>query len=173
MYRFGVVVWMAGTLGMSVAQAQTASMAAEVKQSYETVKKNILGSAERMPGDSYGFKPTPDVRSFAEVLDHVAEAQMRVCGGVAGDQTSPNAAGKTSKAEVIAALNEAFAECDKAYDSLTDANAAETMKAGRPMSKLGLLAGNVGHDREQYGILSVYLRLKSIVPPSSDRSSTK
>lgn len=157
----------------SALQAQTSpTFANDVKQAYNSVKNNILKSAEKVPEDSYGFKPTADIRSFAEVLDHVADAQMRTCSAVAGDQKSANAAGKTSKAEIIAALNDAFAECDKAYDSLTDANASEVIKTGRGQrSRLGALAGNVAHDSEQYGIMSVYMRLKGIIPPSSERPS--
>ncbi len=151
-------------------QAQT-GIAAEAKQAYQAVKNNITKSAEKMPEENYSFKPTPDIRSFAEVLDHVADSQMRTCSAVAGDQKTPNAAGKTSKADVTAALQESFAECDKAYDSLTDANASEMIKAGRGQrSRLGALTGNTTHDNEQYGIMTVYMRLKGMVPPSSDRS---
>jgi uncharacterized damage-inducible protein DinB len=146
-------------------------MAAEVTQSYTAVKNNILKTADKMPDADYSFKPTPEVRSFAEVLDHVADSQMHTCAAIAGDQKTASAGGKATKADVAAALNDAFAECDKAYGSLSDANAAEPVKTPRGQrSKLGLLADNTGHDREQYGILAMYLRLKGIVPPSSDRT---
>ena len=157
------------------AQAQTSSaVASELKQAYTSVKNNILKSAEKMPDDAYGFKPTPDIRSFAEVLDHVADAQMHTCSAITGDQKTANAAGKTNKAEIVAALNEAFAECDKAYDSLTDANGSETIKTPRGQrSRLGALAGNIAHDGEQYGIMSVYMRLKGVIPPSSERPTRR
>jgi hypothetical protein len=145
-------------------------MSAEVTQSYTSVKNNILRSADKMPAENYSFKPTPDVRSFAEVLEHVAESQMHVCAGVVGDAQAGRIDPKTAKSEVIAALNAAFAECDKAYGFLSDANAGEAITTPRGQrSKLGLLADNTGHDREQYGILSVYLRLKGVVPPSSEK----
>jgi hypothetical protein len=149
--------------------AQT-GLAAEAKQAYNNVKTNLMKAAEKMPEENYSFKPTPEIRSFAEVMDHVADSQMRTCSAVAGDQKSPNAAGKTSKPDVTAALQEAFAECDKAYDSLTDANASEMIKTGRGQrTKLGALVGNTTHDNEIYGTLAVYMRLKNVVPPSSDR----
>ena len=164
-----------GLAGASAGNAQApASMTAEVTQSYTAVKSNILKSAEKMPEDGYGFKPTPEIRPFAEVLDHVADSQMRVCAAIAGDQKTPSAAGKTAKSDVTAALNDAFAECDKAYGSLSDANAGEAVHTPRGQrSKLGLLADNVGHDREQYGILAMYLRLKGIIPPSSDKPARR
>ena len=144
-----------------------------MKAAYDSVKNNLLKSAEKMPDENYGFKPTPDVRSFAEVLDHVAAAQMHACGAVTGEQKPVNSQAAT-KSDVLAALNNAFAECDKAYDSLSDANAAETIKSPRgERSRLGVLAGNVAHDNEQYGILSVYMRLKGVVPPSSEHAGSK
>lgn len=154
-----------------MAQAQTATgLSAEVQAAYTSVKNNILKAADKMPAENYSFKPTPEVRSFAEVLDHVADSQMRACSGILGDQKTPNAAGKTAKAEVVAALQESFAECDKAYDSLTDANASEMIKMGqRQRTRLGALVGNTTHDNEQYGIITVHMRLKGLVPPSSER----
>jgi uncharacterized damage-inducible protein DinB len=139
-----------------------------MKAAYSSVKSNILKSAEKMPDENYGFKPTPDIRSFAEVLDHVVVAQLHACGAITGDQKSVNAEA-TTKADVLNGLNSAFAECDKAYDSLTDANATETIKSPRgERSRISVLAGNIAHDNEQYGILSVYMRLKGITPPSSE-----
>jgi|SRR5579875_3699563 len=158
-----------GILCAAQAPASGAGMASEVRQAYTTIKNNLLRSADKMPEANYGFKPSPEMRSFAEVLDHVSDSQMRTCSAVAGDQKTPNAAGKSSKADVTAALQEAFAECDKAYDSLTDANASEMIKAGRGQrTRIGALVGNYSHDNEQYGILTVYMRLKGIIPPSSE-----
>ena len=151
-----------------------ASISAELTRIYTAVKINILKTAEKMPDDSYGFKPTPEILSFAEILDEVADSQMRTCAAVAGDVRTPSAAGKTTKTEVTAALSDAFAECDKAYGSLSDANAADTVAtvAGQ-RSKLGALAGDLADTSEQFGILSMYLRLKGFVPPTSNRPSPK
>lgn len=157
------------------ATAQAPSgMSAEITQTYTAVKTNIIKSADKMPAEDYSFKPTPDIRSFAEVLDHVADSQMYACAAAAGDEKRAGAAGKTAKADVIAALDDAFAECDKAFGSLSDANAAQMIQTPMgPKSRLGLLSGIAGHDREQYGILAMYLRLKGLVPPSSERPQTR
>ena len=149
--------------------AQTVSnpLSADIKQAYEAVKKNLLGAADKMPEADYNFKPTPEIRGFGEVMQHVAMAQSHTCGAVAGNSGAQMPAAD-GKAAIIAALKQSFTECDKAYDSLTDANAAEMIKSPRGQkTRLGMLAGNTTHDTEQYAILSVYLRLKGIVPPSS------
>jgi len=58
----------------------------------------------------------------------------------------------------------------RAYETLTDANAGETIKAfGQERSKLGSLWFNASHNLEHYGNIVVYMRMKGIVPPSSDR----
>ncbi len=165
--------FLAVSIAVAALQAQTggASIAAEAKQSYNSVKNNIMKSAEKVPDAAYSFKPTPDLRSFAEVLSHVAESQMRTCSAVLGEAKSVDAAGKTTKTDMTAALEESFSECDRAYDAMTDANAMEAIKTPRGQrSRIGALAANTAHDSEQYGILSVYMRLKGIIPPSSDRS---
>ncbi len=86
-----------------------------------------------------------------------------------GEQKTASAGSKTAKADLVAALKDSFADCDKAYDSLTDANLTQAVKMGnREASKIGALARNLIHDNEEYGYLAVYMRLKGIVPPSSE-----
>jgi hypothetical protein len=144
-------------------------MIAELKQMYATIKNNQTKMAEKMPEEHYSFKATADVRTFGQLVAHVADSQARTCSAVNGEQKALNAGSKTSKADLVAALKESFDMCDKAFDSLTDAKAAEMVSMGqRQRSKLGMLAGMVSHSNEEYGYMAVYLRLKSVVPPSSE-----
>lgn len=167
MHRLIAATLFAGAL----LHAQSANpLSTEVKQLYTGVKNNLTRMAEKMPEENYSFKPTPDIRSFGELVGHVAEAQARNCSAVMGQQSSVSAAGKTSKADLVAALKQSFEICDAAYDGLTDSAAAEMVKTARGQrSKLGTLAGNVSHSNEEYGYMSVYLRLKGVVPPSSEK----
>ncbi len=142
----------------------------ELKQMYNGVKNNLTSMAEKMPEEHYNFKPTEEIRSFGQLVGHVADSQARACSGANGEQKSVNAASKTTKADLVAALKESFAICDKAFDSLTDAKANEMIQMGqRQRSRLGTLTGTVSHSNEEYGYMAVYLRLKGIVPPSSER----
>jgi hypothetical protein len=138
---------------------------AESKQNYTGVKNNLQKMAEQMPEENYGFKATPDVRTFGQLVAHVADTQARLCSMASGEQKSIGAASKTAKADLVAALKDSSAICDAAFDSLTDATA--TQPAGMGRSKLALLEYNTGHSNEEYGYMSVYMRLKGIVPPSS------
>jgi uncharacterized damage-inducible protein DinB len=144
-------------------------MIAELKQMYTGVKNNHIKMAEKMPEEHYAFKATADIRSFGQLVAHVADSQARSCSAVNGEQKAVNANSKTTKADLVAALKESYAMCDKAFDSLTDAKAAEMVSMGqRQLSRLGMLARMVSHSNEEYGYMAVYLRLKSIVPPSSE-----
>lgn len=139
---------------------------------YDMVKNNILRSAEKVPEDVYAFKPTPEVRSFAQMLGHVADAQYMFCAAVLGEQAPRPGVekSKSTKADLIPALKEAFAYCDKAYEGMTDAEAVKTVKFfNREMAKATVLGFNSFHTMEHYGNLVTYMRLKGIVPPSSER----
>jgi hypothetical protein len=145
----------------------------DVQRSYEGVKANILKSADKMPADGYSYKPEPDIRTFARILNHVSEAQLRSCGALNG--TAPDALAKVppetaDKAAIVAALQASFAECDKAYGALTSANLLENVSMGQgSRARASIAWGNVSHDNEQYAALALYLRLKGIAPPSSEK----
>lgn len=150
--------------------AQTANpLSAEVKQMYNGVKNNLTKMAEKMPEEHYGFKATADVRTFGQLIGHVADSQARTCSALNGEQKAVNAASKTTKDDLVAAIKESFAICDKAVDSLTDAKAVEMVTMGnRQRSRIGALAGMISHSNEEYGYMAVYMRLKGVVPPSSE-----
>lgn len=144
-------------------------LSAEVKGAYTNVKNNFLKAAEKMPEESYGFKASAELQSFSERVAHIADANVRTCAALKGEQKSVNAAAKTTKADMVAALKESFTYCDAAYDSLTDTEAVKIVATGRGQrSRLAALWGVVSHSNEVYGTMTVYLRLKGIVPPSSE-----
>jgi uncharacterized damage-inducible protein DinB len=171
MNRILVVVALVGTVGIGLRGQATYPYLAELKQNYGFVKTNLLRLAEKMPEEHYTFKPTPDVRSFAESIAHVSDSQARSCSLVNGVPKAVDAESKKTKTDLLTALKESFAVCDAAFDALTDAGASQMVRLGqstRERSKLGLLAGVIGHSNEQYGYMAVYLRLKGIVPPSTE-----
>ncbi len=164
------LVVLLGTLTPGVALAQGGSMAA-VKPLYEMSKNWIVKSAEQMPEANYSFKPTPEVRSFGQLIGHVANAQYEFCVPAKGE-ASPNKTDwekTTAKADLVKGLKDAFAYCDALYD-MPDAKAMEQVDFfGRKGSRLYVLMFNVSHNSEHYGNIITYLRLKGMVPPSSQR----
>ena len=153
------------------ALAQSNPVSAIVKAQYTTTKNNIARSAEKVPENLYSFKPTDAVRSFGQLVGHVADAQYTFCAIALGEKDPAPGIEKTktSKADLAQALKDSYAYCDKAYDGMTDAKAAELVKLfGRDAARLGALTGNNMHNHEHYGNMVTYMRLKNIVPPSSE-----
>ena len=173
MKRYSLILLAVACIGSALyaqTQTQTANpLSAEVKGSYTGIKNNFLKAAEKMPEEHYGFKATAEVQTFGQRVAHIADANVRTCAALKGEQKSVGAGSKTSKADLVAALKESFAYCDGVYDSMTDAEALKMVTAGnRQRSKLASLWSIVSHDNEVYGAMGVYLRLKGIVPPSSE-----
>jgi len=140
-----------------------------LKQAYNGIKNNFLKAAEAMGEDNYSFKPTPELQSFGERVAHIADANARTCAAIKGEKKNVEAASKTSKADLIAATKESFDYCDSIFNSLTDSDASKMISMGRggSHSELSTLWGLVVHDNEVYGTMTVYMRLKGIVPPST------
>jgi uncharacterized damage-inducible protein DinB len=146
-------------------------LSAHNKTIYGGVKMILLRSAEKMPEENYSFKPTDGVRTFGQVLGHVTDSQYAFCSRVLGEKNpAPKIEEtKTSKGDLIAALKDAFAYCDKAYDGMTDTSGTQIVKLmGADTPKLGALSVNNVHTVEHYGNLVTYMRMKNIVPPTSD-----
>lgn len=141
-----------------------------IKNLYGTVRGYITAAAEAMPEEHYAFKPTPDVRSFGELLGHIANANYNFCAAPK-KTASPNKSNiektATTKAAIVAAVKESFAFCDSAYE-IADAGLTEMIKMGqREVGAAYPLTFNVAHNFEHYGNIVTYMRLKGLVPPSS------
>ena len=168
-----VALALAGQAAAGPGAETTSPYISEIKQYYyDAVKRNVTAMVEKMPEDHFAFKPVADVRTFGESVAHVADAQARNCNLVSGaGSTTLGADKKRTKAELVAALEKSFAICDAAFAALTDSNAREMVKTGQSgfqLSKLSLLVSMISHSNEQHGYMAVYLRLKGIVPPSTE-----
>ena len=169
MKRCFVIVLVAAFAAALPLQAQN-TLSSEAQQAWTRTQGNTVAAAERMPEESYSFKPAPESQSFGELVAHTANSAMGACSGVNGASKQAGADAKGSKAAMVAALKAAMAECEKAYGALTDANATDMIEGRRgKRSRLGTLYGNTIHIEHEYAQMAVHLRLKGLVPPSSDR----
>ena len=155
----------------SALMAQLNPVIADQKTAYTNNKNNLIKAAEKMPEEAYSFKPTPEMQSFGERIAHIAN-QIGTCSSLTGERKPSPATGKTSKADLVAALKASFDACDAAWESMTDATAHEMVagRGGQQRAKITILVGNTTHNTEMYGYISVYMRLKGVVPPTSDRA---
>jgi uncharacterized damage-inducible protein DinB len=145
---------------------------AGVRGLYNTVKGYITKAAEQMPEEHYSFKPTPEVRSFGQLVGHIANAGYMFCATAKGEESpsQQDIEKLTTKAELVAALNASFTYCDGAYE-IAGMKAMEPVKLfGQDHTRLSTLEFNMGHDFEHYGNIVTYMRLKGLTPPSSQGS---
>ena len=146
-------------------------ISASEKGLYGFISNAAVRAAEKMPEENYSFKPTPEVRSFGQLVGHVADANYSFCAQAAGEP-NPNKnieKTKTSKADLVAAIKDSVAYCNKTYGSMTDAKGSEMTKFGNAnLARITLLSLNTAHTDEHYGNMVTYLRIKGIVPPTSE-----
>ena len=156
------------------AWSQENPLSAFTKRVYGFQKDILIRSAEKMPEENYRFRPTEEIRSFGQIVGHIADGQYLFCSAALGEKNPEPKIEQTttSKADLIAALKTAFAYCDQAYDAMTDASGSQLVKMfGNDSPKLGVLNFNNVHNMEHYGNLVTYMRIKKIVPPTSERAS--
>jgi len=162
--------------GAGRAEAQSSNpLGAGAQRTYNIIKGYITRAAEKMPEEHYAFKPTKDVRSFGQLVGHVADASYGFCSAAAGEKAPKGGfdgsieKSTTTKAELQKVLAEAFGYCDKVYAKFSDNMATEMVKGfWGELPKLSVLDFNTAHDFEHYGNIVTYMRLKNIVPPSSE-----
>ncbi len=130
----------------------------------------VTQSAIDMPEAKFAFKPTPEVRSFGQLIGHVAGSQYMFCAAALGEPARAEdniEKTTTSKADLIAAMKASTAYCEKAYAMSDAATQAGITMFGQKQTKLWALITNASHTGEHYGNIVTYLRLNGMVPPSS------
>src|SRR5262252_192342 len=144
--------------------AQGSPLSKDLKRDYQNIRDFFIRAAEKMPEENYGFKPSPDVRTFGQQVAHVADDQYNLCAPAKGETRKAAYTHiedtLTTKADLITALKDAFAYCDGAYAMLTDASGSDPTVGKTGRTKFGMLNWNVWHTWEHYGNIVVYLRLK-------------
>ena len=143
---------------------------AAARMQYEAVRDLMLRTAHGVPATVLAYRPTEEVRSFGELLGHVANASFAFCSAALGEDSpaSTNYEEVADQAGLAAGLEEAFAYCDRAHSELAGPRLMEEVSLfGQNGSRLWVLVFNATHTWEHYGNLVTYMRLNDIVPPSS------
>ena len=174
-----IVLMMTASASAQDQNQRQPSFAAFLKGAYMSNRNFILRSAAKVPEEFYGMRPDSqmEVRTFGQILGHLANYNYLWCSQAKGER-NPNEGGDleklTSKAELTKALSSAFSYCDAVYSSLTDASGAQTLEVTQEdgskarVNRASLLVLNYGHNNEHYGNIVTYMRIKSIVPASSE-----
>jgi uncharacterized damage-inducible protein DinB len=146
-----------------------------LKMPWSRVKDIAVRAAEKMPEEFYGFQPTPEVRTFGQLVGHLADSNVMLCSMALGEKKEPWTVEKTktSKADLVAALKESIAVCDRVF-AQGDADLAKEMKLfGVDTTRFALVGLIIGHEFEHYGNMVTYMRIKGLVPPSSEAPPAK
>jgi uncharacterized damage-inducible protein DinB len=179
-HRIGSAVVSFFILAQFAAHGQDASTnpyTAELKVQYRDVRRDLIESAETMPANKYDFRPTPDVRSFGQLVGHLIDDEYAICALAREERTSrdPSESAERaggSKDQLVQGLRKAFEYCDAVYEPLTDVTAAQRVRSydGTMQPRIQLLMINTHHANVHYGNVIVYLRMNGIVPPSTART---
>jgi uncharacterized protein YndB with AHSA1/START domain/uncharacterized damage-inducible protein DinB len=152
---------------------------------YAPMAETLVAAADLMPEDKYEFRATADVRSFGQMIAHVAGSQFLYCAAASGQKLDSTLAGRLARvrpyseapstraltmtrSELIALLKEGIDYCRGAHDAIAEATVLQPVKFGaRSMPRLQAFLENVAHNNEHYGNLVAYLRVNGLVPPST------
>jgi uncharacterized damage-inducible protein DinB len=173
-FTVGVLLAASTSSAQAPAGGQKIGLAQGLQRSYNGIKTNLNEAAAKMPDADYSFTPSPDIRTYAGQLGHVAFWNYVFCAAAKGE-ANPNREElektKTAKPDVVKVLADSFAYCDPVFASLTDESALQLVKQGQnEVARGSVLANVISHGNEEYGIITVYLRTKKMVPPSTERA---
>lgn len=169
-FLLSIVAILGAAPSHSVAPSPPSALAAD-RETWTMVIGNVTAAAEQVPDSSYSYRPVPTVRTFGQLIAHIAGSQDMFCAQALGEKANASdyiEKTTTGKTALLAALEASTAHCQKAY-AMTDADAMKrtvTVFAGQ-RSALWALLYSTAHDNEHYGNIVTYMRMLGMVPPSS------
>jgi hypothetical protein len=176
MGTLAIAVLLAPAAGAQEMKAgRTITLTGEMQRGYQETQRTLLEASEKMPDEHYAFKPTPEIKPFGQLVAHTALSQFGTCAMIKGEpnpRKDEKEETSRTKTEAVALLKASTAYCDPVVSAVTEANRAELVKVGPNQVERGLVAPSlIVHAMEMYGTMAVYLRLKGIVPPTTERQN--
>lgn len=152
---------LAGGSSTALAQSPNRPTARSVRAYFASLDRKVLEMAKDFPEDKYDYKLTPEMRSFGEVIVHIASGNVYAAKAAHGekvnwDELDPK--NYKSKAEVVALMQESIADSEAALRGLPDES---LQKVAEPWM------GVFEHSAEHYGLLVAYYRANGLIPPES------
>ena len=174
--RIGLVV--AALLGSgAICAAQEAAsgtvanpVTTDVKAVMTRYEKNMTEAADLMPGDKFGFKPTPEMMTFGHLTMHIAQSNNGLCAKISGQAAPDVKLTETDpKDKLVEALKASFAFCSSALAGVDDSKLGEQLPwfGGHQLSRAGVLIALTDDWYDHYSAQAMYLRLNGILPPTA------
>jgi hypothetical protein len=134
-------------------------------------QKNTVAAFAAMPGENYGFKPTPEQMTFGHLAAHIVQSNYYFCAN-AGDVPQPkmeDLKGTEDKATLVAAMQASFDFCGTALAKAEDSKLADSITGfdGKPRLRAWAALALAGSWADHYGAAAIYLRLKGVLPPTA------
>jgi len=175
--RIGALLLVAVTPAFAQQAKEAAPAASDpvvsaVRQMYDRYAKNLIGAADKMPADKYGYRPTPEQMTFAHLMTHVAEANNGLCAFIAGQQPQESKLSESDpKDKLAAAVKDSFTYCNQVLSKADDSNLGEkvTLSGGQTGTRAALLVRLVAGWADHYSAAAMYLRLNGLLPPSAEK----
>ncbi|HUQ20251.1 MAG TPA: DinB family protein [Gemmatimonadaceae bacterium] len=157
----------------AIAPAQSNPVAAAFRENAKEAAKNLIAASEELPGDKYGFKPTPAQMSFGDIVGHLSQGNDYLCGNIGGMKAPARSKipATATKAVMMARLKETFAFCDQALGGLTDAKLAEPLPwfDGSKKTRAWVMTATTADWADHYSQQAIYLRLNGKLPPTAKK----
>lgn len=153
------------------AQPPANPVTAGARAQFRAVEDFIVRAAEKVPEDLYAFRATPEVRTLGQLFGHVADGFMSMCSTAQGEKPPRIGFEKslTSKADLVKALTDGAQYCESVFDRMNDVRGIETVPFYFGQTpRVSVLYFATTHAYEHYGNIVTYMRLKNLVPPSSE-----
>jgi uncharacterized damage-inducible protein DinB len=160
------------------APAAASGFQADLVADYDGPATHLLELAEAVPAEKYGWRPAEGVRSFSQVLMHVAAGNY-VASATLGTATPAGVDPRkleetTDKAAVIATLRASIDQFKKAVTAVSDGDLATPVELfGMDLNKRRVMLLMQGHGHEHLGQAIAYARMNGIVPPWSQPQPAK
>jgi len=160
-------------------KASSTSLAKVANSMHSTIRTNLADAAEAMTEADYAFRPTAEVRTFGQLVGHIAAANFFFCSQAAGEKSpsTENYEALSNRAALLKGIRDSLAYCDRVYGATTDTTFSTRVRMGAEpgaprteTTRGAVLMFNVAHNNEHYGNVVVYMRLRGRVPPSTARA---
>ena len=164
---------LAGSLGAQAPAKKSVApttVMGDLRKLWQESTDYLVRSAAAMPESTYAFQPTPAVRTFGQLIGHVAGTQNTLCALALGEKAPAEdeiEKSHTTKASLVQALKESNDSCVRAYAQGDAAVGRQTVAFGERQSRRAVLMLNTTHNFEHYGNVITYMRMNGMVPPSS------
>lgn len=148
-------------------------LTASVRKQFDDYAKNLVATAEIMPEEKYGFRPTPENMTFGKTIGHIADVNNAICSKLFTAPATPFAKSSDtdSKEKLVAGLKASMDYCGQQFSKMTDANLAEMVPffGGRQITRMGAALAVVTDFADHYAGLSMHLRMNGLLPPTAQK----